>query len=105
MAKLGSAVIFLREALTSLAPSPGSRRRLRRREGRAAFAAAALGSGAVAAYAVPSLTTVLSLLGCTVGVLFSLCLPAALYAMLFLGWNRRISSASRHFKLRLEDLQ
>jgi len=87
VAKLATAVITLREALVSLAPSAAQRKRLRSLEGRAAGSFLALLFGATAAYAVPSLTAVLSLLGCTVGVLFSLCLPAALFAMLL----RRVS--------------
>jgi len=87
VAKLATAVITLREALVSLAPSSHARKRLRSFEGRALGSCVALVLGALAAYAIPSLTAVLSLLGCTVGVLFSLCLPAALYAMLL----RRVS--------------
>lgn len=97
VAKLATAVITLRESLVSLAPSRLWRKRLRSWHGRAALSLATLVLGAVAAFAIPSLTTVLSLLGSTVGVLFSLCLPAALYAMLL----RRVSS----FKCKRDDLE
>eukprot|EP00435_Cladocopium_sp_Y103_P029948 s1734_g7.t1 len=92
VAKLATAVITLREALVSLAPSSRARKRLRSFEGRLLMGSVALVLGALAAYAIPSLTAVLSLLGCTVGVLFSLCLPAALYAMLL----RRVSRTCGH---------
>ncbi|CAL1164405.1 unnamed protein product [Cladocopium goreaui] len=97
VAKLATAVITLREALVSLAPSSRARKRLRSFEGRLLMGSVALVLGALAAYAIPSLTAVLSLLGCTVGVLFSLCLPAALYAMLL----RRVSR-TRGYKRDLE---
>ncbi|CAK9055341.1 unnamed protein product [Durusdinium trenchii] len=86
VAKLATAVITLRESLVSLAPSRLWRKRLRSWHGRAALSLATLVLGAVAAFAtseftdgavghgvtaIPSLTTVLSLLGSTVGVLFS----------------------------------
>lgn len=95
VAKLATAVITLREALTaSLGPS--WRRFLRGSLGRAAAAAASLAAGALAAQALGSLSKVLSLLGCTLGVLFSLCLPALLYASLL----RDVAALTQHSKKR-----
>lgn len=95
VAKLATAVITLREALTaSLGPS--WRRFLRSSLGRAAAAAASLAAGAGAAQALGSLSKVLSLLGCTLGVLFSLCLPALLYASLL----RDVAALKQHSKKR-----
>ncbi|CAJ1333529.1 unnamed protein product [Effrenium voratum] len=91
VAKLASAVITLREALVVSLGTSAKRRALRSFWGRVASSVAALGLGACGAYAIPSLAKVLSLLGCTLGVLFSLCLPAALYAVLL----RRVSAEQR----------
>lgn len=96
VAKLATATVTLREAL--VAEIPGSSplgRALRLPLGRAAAVAALLSAGAAAASVLGSLARVLSLLGCTVGVLFSLCLPAALYAQLLrdIAHERRCNSS------------
>lgn len=82
MAKIPPATVALIDAFRSSCPQPQLRARLGSLPGRALIAAVVLAAGAYAASALGSLSQVLSLMGCTVGVLFSLCLPAALYASL-----------------------
>lgn len=82
VAKLASAVVTLREALIGSLRRSQLRRWLRSGPGRALNAAVVLSLTALAASAMGSLSSVLSLTGSTVGVLFSLCLPAALHGAL-----------------------
>lgn len=77
--KIPLAVVTLREDFASSAPQPWLRDALSNRTGRLASSAIVLGAAAIAATCAGSLARVLSLLGCLVGVPFSLCVPALLY--------------------------
>eukprot|EP00933_Yihiella_yeosuensis_P074044 TRINITY_DN82878_c0_g1_i1.p1 TRINITY_DN82878_c0_g1~~TRINITY_DN82878_c0_g1_i1.p1 ORF type:complete len:296 (-),score=35.05 TRINITY_DN82878_c0_g1_i1:68-847(-) len=79
MVKIPMGVVTLREEIVSSLPSASLRRSMRRPMGRVAATAVVMCSGASAAASLGSLSHVLSLVGCTVGVAFSLCLPSALY--------------------------
>lgn len=82
--KIPLAVVTLREDLASSAPQPWLRSALCSPTGRVGSSTAVLGAAALAAAWAGSLSRVLSLLGCLVGVPFSLCLPALLYWRLIL---------------------
>lgn len=80
MVKIPLGIVALREVLVSLLPCSWARRQFEETGlGRAAATAVLLVAASLAASTLGSLSRVLSLTGCTVGVLFSLCLPAALY--------------------------
>eukprot|EP00929_Paragymnodinium_shiwhaense_P112487 TRINITY_DN80745_c0_g1_i1.p1 TRINITY_DN80745_c0_g1~~TRINITY_DN80745_c0_g1_i1.p1 ORF type:complete len:507 (+),score=82.87 TRINITY_DN80745_c0_g1_i1:83-1603(+) len=78
MVKIPLGVITLRDVLVASLPS-SRRQSMEKGMGRSLVTVAILGVSALAAASLGSLSCVLSLMGCTVGVLFSLCLPAALY--------------------------
>lgn len=82
--KIPLAVVTLREDIASSAPQPWLRDALSNRTGRIASSAFVLGAAAIAASRAGSLARLLSLLGCLVGVPFSLCVPALLYWRLLL---------------------
>lgn len=89
LVKIPLATITLREDVIGSLRSPSHRRALQSDAGRVGTTAALLGLAALVAYKTSSMARVLSLLGCTVGVLFSLCLPAVLYWRLL--WRLRSS--------------
>jgi len=77
--KIPLAMVALRRELVASIPSARLREIFRVPAGRFAATAMLLACAAVLSFHIGSLSQVLSLLGCTVGVVFSLCLPSAMY--------------------------
>jgi len=77
--KIPLGLVSLRADLVDAIPWTDVRQRFSTPFGRFAATVLLLGTTLLAASVAGSLSRVLSLMGCTVGVLFSLCLPAALY--------------------------
>jgi len=89
--KIPLGVVALREDLIETLPWPKLRRQLATGPWQMAITAVLVGLAALAASSLGSLSRVLALMGCTVGVLFGLCVPAALYWCLL----RRLERAQR----------
>eukprot|EP00927_Polykrikos_kofoidii_P068230 TRINITY_DN63597_c0_g1_i1.p1 TRINITY_DN63597_c0_g1~~TRINITY_DN63597_c0_g1_i1.p1 ORF type:complete len:532 (+),score=53.18 TRINITY_DN63597_c0_g1_i1:137-1732(+) len=80
MVKIPLGIVALRQVVLSSLPWPAVQRHFEETVlGRFVVTAALLMATSIAASSLGSLSRVLSLMGCTVGVLFSLCLPAVLY--------------------------
>jgi len=85
MVKIPLGVVTLREEVLRTMPSSKTKEWLSCGSGRLVITGTLLASTSLIAYWSGSLTRILSFMGCTVGVLFSLCLPAALYWRLLRG--------------------